>query len=795
MDNLYWYMEYAKVFLAYLFLMFVYPSVLFHSYLKGKGRSFWFGFCICSMIVLLSTIILLLGLVNLLNVWVVRLLFYGSFAIAVYKSVRLPMTPRYFVYKVTNRTYSLKLIRLQITEAVKRAVFRVLKAGWKYVKRDIIEVIALALLMIYALIYFSYGSLTEHYYGFGDMYVHHSWIYGMIQGQSFSAGIYPEGMHCVAYGIYALFGIRVYSVLLFLQCVHNLAFLLSAYLLLRELFPWKYSGLLMLAGFLTMKLECVNEVYGMSRLQWTIPQEFGTFTAFLIPLFLVRYLKNARCVNFKRKKTKLYWSNDLVIFFLAICASFAVHFYATIMAIFSCLGVALIWAGKLLNWRRFVPLAVSAVLAILVAFLPMGLALAEGIPFQGSIFWAMNVINGNYDESVSQIELFESSQAAQGNSEMQTETGIQIQQENVTAIKVPVGQKLQRYWKSFTDLLRKAAQVVFSNGYNTLYRAEWGRIFVIFNILPFVILTVYRIIAVILKKLFGIKKVKSVLFDGYAMLGMIAFIYMVLYVGPAVGIPSVIAGSRLCAVEHMCLIALLAIPADLIGTVLSTFCNTWVQQSTGLMGIFAVFFAVVNTGNYHGYLYFEGSRYTAAVEVTNSIIDNFADNQFTVLSTTDELYQIIEHGYHEEYLTFLEMYRQEEYYIPTKYLFFYVEKHPLQYGQSHFSSGPEWLALERYDSFYFGIASRCPEVLHGEISDDKADREIVTGTKLSNGYTILYNRETVESAIARYMRTLLAQYPNEITVYYEDDDFICYCVEQNPDRLFNLHYDVPEVVS
>ena len=40
--------------------------------------------------------------------------------------------------------------------------------------------------------------------------------------------------------------------------------------------------------------------------------------------------------------------------------------------------------------------------------------------------------------------------------------------------------------------------------------------------------------------------------------------------------------------------------------------------------------------------------------------------------------------------------------------------------------------------------------------------------------------------MARYLEAFEREYPNELNIYYEDDDFICYCLEQNTDRLFNL---------
>lgn len=799
MNNGYWIFEYIKVFLAYFFLMFVYPSVVFSSYLKGKGKVFRFGFCMCSMIMLISTVVLTLGLVGLLNVWVVRILFYGSFLWSVFRRVHLPMTPRYFSYKLSNRTYGWRLLFAQIRDMVHKGISQVLRAGWNWVRKDFIEILTLGLLLVYGLIYFSYSGLMEHYYGFGDMYVHHAWVYGLIQGQSFSGNVYPEAMHCVVYGIYALFHIQVYSVMMYLQCVHIVMFLFSGYFLMRELFHWRYTGLLVLAAFLTLKLECINEVYSMSRLQWTIPQEFSLFTVFLIPTFLVRYLKHGGKIDRKGKKTRMYWSCDLVVFLLAIAASFAVHFYTTIMAVLTCLGVAVIWMGKLVNWRRLVPLAVTAILAIVLAAGPIVLALAEGIPFQGSIFWALNVMNGVTDESTSARETYNRTMQEREEQKKEEQTAAAATQESTAAPqeKVPVVSKPKTPLKErLLTAVKRFYQVLLSDGFVTLYREEWGRVFAWATFLPLLIWAPYRLIAWGLKRLAGMKRVKVELLDGYAILALIALICMVIYGGSRLGVPSIIAGSRLCTVEHLFLLSLLAIPIDMVFGLFASYNGTWVMQGAGLLGTAAVFFAVIQTGNYHGYLYFEASRHRAAADVTNSIISSFPKDQFTILSTTDELYQVIEYGFHEEHLTLLDNYQLPEYYIPTRYLFFYVEKHPIKYGHSHFSSGPQWLALERYHEMYTGEnqGSCCPQVLHGEISDEKADRQITLGTKLSDAYTNLSNRETVESAVARFMRILLTQYPNEMSVYYEDEDFVCYCLEQNPSRLINLHYSESEVV-
>ena len=85
-DLWYWISEYGKVFCGYLFLMFLWPLVVFHGYLKGKSKTFCFGFCTAVTVVIANTAVLGLGLFHILDQWLVRLVFYGVFAGALFKN-------------------------------------------------------------------------------------------------------------------------------------------------------------------------------------------------------------------------------------------------------------------------------------------------------------------------------------------------------------------------------------------------------------------------------------------------------------------------------------------------------------------------------------------------------------------------------------------------------------------------------------------------------------------------------------------------------------------------------------
>lgn len=104
----------------------------------------------------------------------------------------------------------------QIWSSFRHWIKNVVRKIWKWTKGRRIEYLTLGVIVVYGIIYFSYGTYVDHSYGFGDMYTHHSWIYGLMEGKIFSAGIYPEAMHCFIYAMRQLFGVRIYSSLLLL---------------------------------------------------------------------------------------------------------------------------------------------------------------------------------------------------------------------------------------------------------------------------------------------------------------------------------------------------------------------------------------------------------------------------------------------------------------------------------------------------------------------------------------------------------------------------------------------------
>lgn len=791
----YWVFEYGKVLIAYIALMYIWPMVVFRRYLAPKSRTYKFAFCTTVQVILINTVVLLLGLVHILNRWTMILFFYGGILVSLLWKRKFTGEGIQRVRQVLVGTRGVKLFLLQAISSMRHALRRGVKNLWRSSKGKRLEYLLLGVVVLFGMIYFSYGAFVDHSYGFGDMYTHHAWIYGLLEGKIFSAGIYPEAMHCFIYAMHQLFGIRVYSCMLFVAGVHVSTLLIAIYCFLKEVLKSRYTSLLIIASFLVLDLMCIDEVFSMARLQWTLPQEFALYTQFLCALYLVRYLRTDRNPRKESGKRKwVVWDENLFLFMMALAASFAIHFYVTIMAFFLCASFAVFLLHRIFRKGNFRSLVAAVFAGIFIAAAPMGVAYATGIPFQGSIDWALNVISGDdtkegrtqqaeailnteQGETVlpSATETKDSNTSLNGQSSDAHANGTEITQKTI-----PLTERLKRLAIKVWDVTEKKSEGLYSYGYATLYgeeRADW--------ILRFTALAAGIGVVCCLIALLIHRKIK-IFFEGYLGLTLASIAFMILYAAPFLGLPELIAGARVCSTGQLLILAMMFVPVDLflylIGlTVIRVVLPMVSIVLTGAIYVGANYFDV-----YHGFLYNELTRYNSVVDVTNNIIKNFPQYSYTIVSPTDELYQVIEYGRHEEIYNFVKVIQSNAYSLPSEYIFLYVEKKPIQYAQSHFYTGPEWLAKEKYTQYYTMYFSEGNQLNQSTISDDYADRDFMFFLKESQNYSDLASRTILESKLNRWCKQFEHKFPNDINTYYEDDDFVCYVIRQNTSRLFNL---------
>lgn len=763
METLYWIGEYGKVFCGYMFFMFLWPSVVFSKHLRYKDKIYRFGFCVLVQVIIANSVVLGLGLFHVLNRWVVFGIYYGIFFITLVKKINFQYRKGSFseilssCYRLIMGTSGIKLFFYQRLKKVSTWLKGIVVKFWNIIRLHLMEYIMLLLVVIYGMIYFSYGVFQDYNYGFGDMYVHHEWINELIKGNIFCKGVYPEAMHCFIYCLHVLFGLKVYNCMLFLAGIHVSVFLISSYCFLKEIFEWKYTPFFVLIMFLILNLMCIQEVFGMSRLQWTIPQEFGLFTQFLCSLYLLRYLKSSHKFTFKRKFEKYIWNESLFLFMLSLTASITIHFYCTIMAFLVCVSFAVFFLRRILTKERFIPLVAAVLCGVLMAVTPMVAALASGIQFQGSIGWALSVMDGD---------------------EFQNEVG---KEDKENAEKDMV----QDDSKTLSEKLKDKFSVLYWRGYVTLYQEERARWIIGLTGATIILWMIYHMI----KRGYSLIKKKQMgkrYFTGYMPIIMASILFMVVYASPVLGLPQLIADSRICTTEQLLLLAVITMPIDMIFILVSRFCIDCIMRVLSVFTAVGICSSIIISGNYHGYLYCELSRYNAAIKVTDSIMNKFPKYRYTIVSTTDELYHIVNDGRHEELLTFIQKADKDDYKLPTEYVFLYIEKRPIEYGQSHYFCGPKWLAGEKYVDFYSSFASRCPEINASEISKKESQKDILLYERPSLSYTILESRTILESKAYLWCQNFSKLHPFEVKVYYEDENFVCYYFKQNPYALFNL---------
>lgn len=759
---MHWVLEYAAVFCGYVFLLFIWPSVVFRKHLADKSKVYRFGFCVTGQVLLINTVVLLFGLVHILNRWTILAFFYGIFLLALLRPAKINRgtieNVRYFI----KGLYGKKRLLFQLGRFLRDKLKPLCVKIWANAYPHLGEYVVLVVLLAFGMIYFSYGAFHDYSYGFGDIYKHHSWIYGLIEGNVFSEGVYPEAMHCFVYCLHTIFGIKVYSILLFLAGIHIAVLLLSVYFFLKEIFYWHYTPFFVLMLFLTVDAVCVDGVFSMARLQWTLPQEFGLYALFVCALFLMRYLKYAKGLSYKGKRLRFYWDENLFLFALAIAVSIAIHFYVAIMAVLLCASIALFALKKVFSRKRFIPLAVAALCAFFVAMTPMAGALACGIPFQGPIDRAGNVMQGVNTE------------------------GAHPQEEQSKDEKAGLG-----VIQSGMDWCKETITGVYREGYRALYQTERARWIVSCTILAAALWIAFRLSAILLRKRFQMQ-INAGCFDGYPGVIFASFLFMLVYAAPLIGLPELIAGLRLCSTEQILILAVTAMPLDMLFSLLARSCkqcrkHVWILQAASILCMAGIYVAAILFGAYHGYLYCKLTRYNAAAMVTESIVETFPQDSYTIVSPADEVYPVIEYGHHEELLDFVEKSDDIGYTLSTEYVFIYVEKKPLHYSQYHFFTGNSWLAEDKYQEFFLAdnIVSRCPEIRSARISESAAQQALAYDAP-QDIYGNPESRVILESKAYEWCKRFGELYPLELNTYYEDDSFVCYYFVQEPHVLYDL---------
>lgn len=640
---------------------------------------------------------------------------------------------------------------------------------YKYIVKKPIQ--NMFILLILGAMFWIYGRQIILTYGYraSDIPVHLSWINQMSRGKIFSKGVYPFGFHCMIYYLHTVFRIDTYVILcefFFAQVIYLHAVLLA---MLKLLCKTKYLPYIGVFTYIVGNFWA-GQTY--SRFYSTLPQEYGMI--FVIPsvYFLIRFFQIHK-ENLKDRETR----RILQCFAMAFSLTLAIHFYGTMIAGLCCIGIAMGFCFRFVKKEYFCRIMVTGILSVALAVLPMAIAFAGGTPLQGSLGWGMSVINGTQNNTSDTANTSSDNKVKVTGEDGKTveidvsklpsakkdETTVVVEQKKPSLgdrIRT-VTDKIKVISDKIKDMPNRLSKVVRTMSIrirNIVIPVDWQK-------MGTAVMTAYAGLLLLGLVFCAFRKTEygaALMSVGFCML----ILTVLLCAGPF-GLPTLMDAAR-CSIYYAYLLPVAGVVlADGIlcfMTIPQIFRNSKNVLSLGISVIILIVLLqkdlVKNPEFSSGYV-----TNGAITCLTNIIRDN-EDETWTIVSANDETQMGLDHGWHYETITFLRQLEKidenTKILIPTKNIYFFIEKIPLDYSVSYAGSGQ---SISKK-----GASQILPNVGGIRMYQDE-------------------NRWIVMSRMYYWVQAFMKKYPNEMKVYYEDDQFICYRIPQNMYHQYNFAID------
>lgn len=767
-------LRFTGIFTAYTGITVLLPEIMFRRILKGRRlseqflMSYTFGnFYIINIVFALQ----LLHISNFFTLTAVTVLM--SILIGV-KVNRVPLRRKLaegkkIFCRLSDGSLGIRSAVSKFGEWMKSGCRYFGKFFCRYIVKKPIQ--SVFLIFICGSLLWIYGRQIILTYGYraSDIPVHLSWINQMSRGKIFSKGVYPFGFHCMIYYLHTVFGVDTYVILcefFFVQVIYLHAVLLT---MLKLLCKTKYLPYIGVFAYIVGNFFAEHTY---SRLYYTLPQEYGMI--FVIPsvYFLIRFFQ-IRKEDLKDRETR----RILQCFAMAFSLTLAIHFYGTMIAGLCCIGIAMGFCFRFVKKEYFCRIMVTGILSVALAVLPMAIAFAGGTPLQGSLGWGMSVINGSQNEESDADNTTQNNkvQVTSGNGKIteidvsklpsakKGETTVVVEQKKTSlgdrmrtvADKIKV---ISDKIKTIPNKIPKAVRTMSIRIRNIVVPVDWQK-------MGTAVMTAYAGLLILGLVFCAFRKTEygaALISVGFCML----ILTVLLCAGPF-GLPTLMDAAR-CSVYYAYLLPMAGVVlADGIlcfMTMPRIFRNS---KNVLSLGISVVLLIVLLQKDLVKNPEFSSEYVTnGAITCLTNIIRENEDETWTIVSTNDETQMALDHGWHYETITFLRQLEKidenTKILIPTKNIYFFVEKIPLDYRVSYAGSGQS-------------------------ISKKGA------GQALPNaGGIVVYqgeNRWIVMSRMYYWVQAFMKKYPNEMKVYYEDDQFICYRIPQNMYHQYNFAID------
>ena len=773
-------LRFLGIFAVYTGVTLALPALMFRRILRGRSLAEQFLMCYTFGNFYIINIVFLLQLLHISNFFTLAGLTVVLSIVIGGRVNRIPLKQQagntwHLFGKLLRGRMKLKSAIFLFLGKCAEGIKRLAKFFYRHIVKNPIQ--SMLLLGIGVCLCWIYGRQIILVYGYraSDIPVHMSWINEMSRGKIFAKGVYPFGFHCMIYYLHAVFRFDTYVILcqfFFAQVIFMHLVLLA---MLKQLCKTKYIPYIGTFVFLLGNFWS-GQTY--SRFYATLPQEFGMI--FVIPsiYFLIRFFQIPK-QKLADKETRL----TLQCFAMAFSLTLAIHFYGTMIAGLCCIGIACGFCFCFLRKEYFRRIMFTGICSVFLAVLPMGIAFATGTPLQGSLGWGLSVINGGKSSSSTETEAetdeAETLEVSTGDdkntvrvvkpdgtvmeidvsdlpSAQENESGGQTQTETTAPVvpKVSFGEKIRKIPGKAKNALSEMSS----------------------RILEFIIKLDVKNIGYMILASFALLLLLGLVFcifrqPGYgAMLmsmGFCMWIVTILLCAGVFGLPPLMDGAR-CSIYYVYLLsaALTALADGLLYMVLPLRKLRLVRNAVSLAVAAAVLMGMFQNHMIKQSDFSSGFVMNGAITCLSNIIHENEDKTWTIVSANDETQMGLDHGWHYETITFLRgmetLEKNTKVIIPTKTVYFFIEKIPGDYAVSYAKSGQS-------------------------ISRKGASRSLpnVGGIGMYQGE----GRWIVMSRMYYWAQAFIELYPNEMKVYYEDNKFICYKIEQNMYHQYNFAID------
>jgi len=433
---------------------------------------------------------------------------------------------------------------------------------------------------------------------------------------------------------------------------------------------------------------------------------------------------------------------------ISVCLVISYHYYTAIAAVIVISSLGIAYLPRILKKHNFVPIFFSGLMGALIAVVPIGICLLKGIPFEASIDWAKTVMAG--EVWLGSTPEYKSTLAkALGDENMFDD----VAQDNLISEKDENNSNNTK--KSPSQILNYYKNSIYDFGSAVMFGPAATR-------LMFACMLSGAVCGIIMifsgkNRFFGCD---------YLALNIIMLIFFTVGASQALGIPEVIAAARASTFAQPFIGLIYLLPVDFIFRILNMWKNRYFQVALkGLSLAVCVMAAIViiKAGCYHNYFDVNQAYYNEAEYVLRNIKKSFKKFSYTVVSPTEEYYDVIDHGRHTELSQFVNMISKNEdkFMFTTDYVFFFIEK----------------LVLQDYN---YGRV---------EVSPEYALKDFVFMEDVQDYY---YQRAVIESKAYYWAKKFMEMYPKNFKVYFENDIFVVYLLEQNTYYPYDLQIDYLE---